>query len=154
MDPVIVPVIPAALQTTVISQHPDVLGAGHLGPNKTAARMRQVGYWVGMLRDIDQYCHECSVCQTSKLPLPSKAPLMSIPVGRPWKMVAINILEVPRSYHNNRYLLVVQDYFTKWANAIPLPDQTAMRITNALVKVFACYGLPDIIHSDQGRMQF
>ena len=150
-DPVIVPVIPAALQTTVISQYHDVPGAGHLGPDKTAARMRQVGHWVGMLRDIDQYCRECSVCQTSKLPLPSKAPLMSIPVGRAWEMVAIDILEVPRSYHNNRYLLVVQDYFTKWADAIPLPDQTAVRITNALVKVFACYGLPDIIHSDQGR---
>ena len=32
--------------------------------------------------------------------------------------------------------------------AIPLPDQTAVRITNALVKVFTEYGLPDIIHSD------
>ena len=149
MDPVIVPVIPAALQTTVIFQHHDVPGAGHLGPDKMAARMRQVDYWVGMLRDIDQHCRECSVCQTSKLPLPSKAPLMSIPVGRPWEMVAIDILEVPRSYHNNRYLLVVQDYFTKWADAIPLPDQTAVRITNTLVKVFACYSLPDIIHSDQ-----
>ena len=74
-----------------------------------------------------------------------------IPVGRAWEMVAIDILEVPRSYHNNRYLLVVQNYFTKWADAIPLPDHTAVRITNALVKVFACYGLPDIIHSDQGR---
>ena len=74
MDPVIVPVIPAALQATVISQHHDVPGAGHLRPDKTAARMRQVGYWVGMLHDIDQYCRECSVCQTSKLPLPSKTP--------------------------------------------------------------------------------
>ena len=64
-------------------------------------------------------------------------------------MVAIDILEVPRSYRNNRYLLVIQDYFTKWADAIPLPDQTAVRITNALVKVFTEYGLPDIIHLDQ-----
>ena len=50
-----------------------------------------------MLRDIDQHCRECSVCQTSKLPLPSKVCLMSIPVGslRPWEIVAIDILEVP-----------------------------------------------------------
>ncbi len=66
-------------------------------------------------------------------------------------MVAVDILEVPVSYGNNRYLLVVQDYFTKWPEPIPLPDQTASRITNALVKLFATLGLPDILHSDQGR---
>ncbi len=36
---------------------------------------------------------------------------------------------MPLSTNNNRYLLVIQDYFTKWADAIPLPDQTASRIT-------------------------
>ena len=151
MDPIIVPVIPAPLRATVIAQHHDVPGAGHLGSDKTAARVREVGYWVGMLHDIDQYCRACSVCQISKLPLPPKALLNSIPVGRPWEMVAIDILEVPRSYRNNRCLLVIQDYFTKWADAIPLPYQTAVCITNALVKVVTDYGLPDIIHSDQGR---
>ena len=95
MDPVTVPVIPTPLQAMVISQHHDVPGAGHVGPDKTAARVRKVGYWVGMLCDIDQYCRECLVCQTSKLPLPPKAPLNSIPVGKPWEMVAIDILEVP-----------------------------------------------------------
>ena len=58
-------------------------------------------------------------------------------------MVAIDILEVPRSYRNNCYLLVIQDYFTKWADAVPLPSQTAVCITNALVKVLTDYGLPD-----------
>ena len=29
-------------------------------------------------------------------------------------------LEVPVSKNNSRYLMVVQDYFTKWAEAIPL----------------------------------
>ena len=150
MDPVTLPVIPAPLQAMVISQHHDVPDAGHVGPDKTAARVWKVGYWVGMLHDIDQYCRECSVCQTSKLPLPPKAPLNSIPLRKPWEMVAIDILEVPLSYCNNCYLLVIQNYFTKGANAIPLPDQPAVCITNALVKVFTDYSLPDIIPSDQG----
>ena len=49
------------------------------------------------------------------------------------------------------YLLVIQDYFTKWAEAISLPNQTANRITSELIRVFSNYGLPDILHSDQGR---
>jgi len=65
-------------------------------------------------------------------------------------MVAVDILQVPLSTNNNRYLLVLQDYFTKWADAIPLPDQTANRISAELVKFFCTYGPPLSIHSDQG----
>ena len=65
-------------------------------------------------------------------------------------MIAVDILEVPISTSNNCYLLVVQDYFTKWAEAVPLPDQTAARISAELVKLFSVYGHPEILHSDQG----
>ena len=76
--------------------------------------------------------------------------MMNVPIGRLRQMVAADILEVPMSSRNNRYLLVVQDYFTKWAEAIPIPDQTAARITSELVKIFSIFGIPDILHSDQG----
>ena len=33
----------------------------------------------------------------------------------------------------------------------PLPDQTAVRITGELVKIFSTFGHPEILHSDQGR---
>ena len=68
-------------------------------------------------------------------------------------MVAVDVLQVPISYQNNCYLLVVKDYFTKWMEAIPMPDQTAVRITNELVKLFSMLGLPQIaiVHSDQGQ---
>ena len=42
---------------------------------------------------------------------------------------------MPLSY---RYLMVVQDYFTKWPEAIPLPDHTANWITSELVKLLGC----------------
>ena len=73
---------------------------------------------------------------------------MSMPVDRPWQLVAVDILKVPLSTANNQYLLVVQDYFSKWAEAIPLSDQTAPRITSELVKIFSVLGLPDVLHSD------
>ena len=77
--------------------------------------------------------------------------MTNVPIGRPWQMIAMDILEVPVSSNNNRYLLVVHDYFTKWADARPLPDQSASRITTELVDLFTTYGVPEIVHSDQGR---
>ena len=43
------------------------------------------------------------------------------------------------------------DYFTKWAKIVPLQDRTATTITRELVKVFSKYGLPEILHLDQGH---
>ena len=57
-------------------------------------------------------------------------------------MVAVDILSVPVSTNGNKCLLVVQDCFTKWADAIPLPNQKAVTITKALVNLFATMGLP------------
>ena len=104
-----------------------------------------------MSSDIEKYCHKCVVCQHCKLPGPQKAPMSSISIGQPWEMIVVDVLEVLVSYHNNRYLLVIQDYFTKWGEAIPMQDQTAVRIKNELTKVFSTLGLPNIVHSDQGR---
>ena len=59
-------------------------------------------------------------------------------------------MQVPLSLQNNCYLLVIQDYFTKWVEAISLPGQTAKWIICELVKIFAKYGLPTALHSDQG----
>ena len=73
------------------------------------------------------------------------------PLRRYRQLWAVDILEVPVSSDNNHYLLVVQEYFTKWADAIPLIDQTAARITGELIKLFSIYGKPQVLHSDQGR---
>ena len=82
-----------------------------------------------MASDVNQYCEECVKCQQTRSTKHTKVPLQNVPVGAPWEMIAIDILEVPMSYQHNRYLLVIQDYFTKWATAIPIPDQTAAVVT-------------------------
>ena len=150
-DTVTVPVIPKALHQQILQQNHDIPSSGHLGVDKTLSRLQNEAYWAGMSVDVEKYCRECVVCQRCKLSSPQKAPLSSVPIGKPWEMVAVDVLQVPISYQINHYLLVVQDYFTKWVEAIPMPDQTAVRITNELVKLFSMFGLPQIVHSDQGK---
>ena len=43
------------------------------------------------------------------------------------------------------------DYCTKWADAIPLRDQKATTIADAVIKVCSSFGMPDVLHSDQGK---
>ena len=150
-DVITVPIIPDSLRHDALHRCHDSPTAGHQGIDKSMERLRQVAYWVNMARDVEKHCRECLRCQQSKLPKPNKAPLVSMPIGKPWQMVAVDVLEVPVSTKGNRYLLVIQDYFTKWADAIPLKNQTAATITEKLVQVFSVMGLPSILHSDQGR---
>ena len=149
-DTITVPILPPSLQLDALYRSHDAPAAGHQGIEKTLERLRQKAYWVNMSQDVEKHCRQCQKCQRSKLPSPTRAPLVSVPIGKPWEMVAVDILEVPISYKGNRYLLVIQDYFTKWADAIPLRNQTAATITQELIKLFSVMGLPDVLHSDQG----
>ena len=74
------------------------------------------------------------VCQRSKQPMPTPVPKTNIPIGHPWQILAVDVLQVPVSSRGNRYLLVfLQDYFTKWAEAISMPNQTAECIAGILI---------------------
>ena len=145
-----VPIVPTSLQGQFLFENHSSAATGHQGPVKTLQRLRQEGYWVNMAKDVDCHCCECLECQKSKLPLPSKAPMYNMPVGQPWQMIAVDVLKVSPSTCNNRYLLVIQDYFTKWATAIPKADQTATCMKTELTKLFSVMGLPQVAHSNQG----
>ena len=150
-EAITVPILPTALRQAALQHNHDAPTARHRCFERTLDRLRQEAYWVSMAKDVEKYCCECSKCQKSKLSIPKHAPLTSLPIGRPWRMIAVDILKVPLSANNNRYLLVVQDYYTKWADAIPLPDQTAVCITGELVKT-STFGHPEILHSDLGHI--
>ena len=105
-----------------------------------------------MARDVAQYCNHCIKCQTTKGRPGVPAPLQPVIASRPWELVAIDVLKVPMSLQGNEYILVAQDYFSKWPLAVPMPDQKAKRIVQILKdQVFTVVGPPEKLHSDQGR---
>ncbi|GFU77273.1 retrovirus-related Pol polyprotein from transposon 412 [Trichonephila clavipes] len=49
-------------------------------------------------------------------------------------------------------MLVVMDYFTKWPEAYPIPDQEASTVAEVLVQHWISrFGVPLQLHSDRGR---
>ena len=67
--------------------------------------------------------------------------------------IAMDILgPLPETNLGNKYILVVGDYFTKWKEAYPMRDMEATTVARLLVNEFFCqFGLPDFLHTDQGR---
>ena len=58
------------------------------------------------------------------------------------------LTETPRG---NKYIITATDYFSKWPEAAPLPDKTAVGVADFLFSLFCRHGWPERIISDQGR---
>ncbi|GFU28421.1 retrovirus-related Pol polyprotein from transposon 412 [Trichonephila clavipes] len=100
---------------------------GHFGVMKTLHRVRERFFWGKVRADVEQWCKSCDACAARKGPkIRSRGKLHRYNVGAPFERIAFDILgPLPRTASGNKYLLVVMDYFTKWPEVYPIPDQEA-----------------------------
>ena len=110
-------------------------------------------YWPGLRRDVQTYIKSCTICIARKSPCPRRAPMGHVEVGHRWERVAMDLLDMSvTTARGNRYVLVMVDCFTRWTEACPLPDKTAQSVADAFFDQVVCrFGMPSVIHSDQGR---
>ena len=125
----------------------------HTGVWRTLHRLRLTWYWPGITADVRRVVKSCEVCQIAKTgglnPSSSNGPLW---VGRPWQKVAVDLVgPLPLTARGNKWILVLTDHFTRWQDALPIPDATAPMVAEVLdSRVFCYFGLPEEIHSDRG----
>ncbi len=77
----------------------------------------------------------------------------TIQVGAPMEHIALDIMgPLNEMERHNMYVLVIQDYFTKWVEAFPLPNDKAVTVAKVLASEWVCrYGAPQSLYSYQGR---
>ena len=143
-------VVPKSQRKTFLTiAHDD---SGHQGIDRTMARLSEMAYWMGMGKDVAYCCTCCFKSQVTKAPEQSPAPLQPVIATKPWELVAVDILKVPMSAEGNQFILVIQDYSSKWPLARAMPDQNAERIIQILRDdVCALVGPPERLHSDLGQ---
>ena len=85
-------------------------------------------------------------------PCPRRVPMGHVEVLHRWDRVAMDLLDMSvTTSWGNRYVLVM-DCFARWTEACPLPDKTAQSVADAFFNQIVCrFGMPIVIHSDQGR---
>ena len=147
-------VVPASLREEVLQKAHDERTAGHLGQFRTYRKVQRSYYWPNHRDHVSLWVSTCTLCQARKRPVGKRrrAKMRLAPVGNPIDRVAIDIFgPLPPSDSGNRYIIVIMDYFTKWAEAIAIPNQEAITVARAFVTQFVCrLGVPYKVHTDQG----
>ena len=105
------------------------LFAGHLGVSRTTYHLLDRDYWQGLRQDVCSYLASCTICLARKSPCPQRAPMGHVEVGHRWDRVAMDILDMSiTTPKGNRYVLVMVDCFSRWMEACPLPNKTALAV--------------------------
>ena len=146
--------LPCELRQLIMSDLHDAPVGGHRGIKKTLQSLQSRVYWPGQRQDVRRWCQTCPVCQTLK---PGgrrrRHPLQQRLPGYPLERVAMDIIGPirPPTKHGNSYILVVEDYFSKFVEAYPLQDHTAQTVADVFVTEWVVrYGVAKELHTDQG----
>lgn len=143
--------LPSVLKQDVLTQlHQE---HGHQGVERTTELVRQRCFWPGMTVDIRQWVQGCERCQVAKDARPVSGSFMGhLLASRPNEIVAMDFTLLEPSQNGVENVLVITDVFSKYTVAVPTRDQRAATVAQVLLKEwFFKFGVPDRIHSDQGR---
>ena len=125
------------------------LHGGHPGGAKMKSLARKFLWWPGMDHQIEETVKACPEFQQSQS-APPVAPLCSWQwPTRPWSRVHIDFA----GPMDNLTYLVIIDAHSKWMEVFKMNSTTATATIEVLKTVFACFGIPESIVSDNG-LQF
>lgn len=133
-------VVPQIMRQEMLTK----LHEGHQGIVRCRMRASNSVWWPGITKDIETFIQSCPACLKNTPPareplLPTKLP------DYPWERVATDLFELKQS----TYILVI-DYFSRFIEVKKLTSTTASSVIIALKEMFARFGIPATLVSDNG----
>ena len=109
---------------------------------------------MGMARDVKLWLRACESCQEIKdmgrhrTTMPIKTETATAPMER----MAVDVMGPwPMTTSGHRFVVVYQDYFSKWVEVFPVRHHTAVVVADLLVnQIVSRFGAMTRLHLDQG----
>ena len=134
-------IIPVQCQAEVLEK----LHEGHFGIDCTRLRAKDTVYWPEINADIEALIKSCKMCQeyghrnNKDLVLARELPMV------PWTLVEMDLF-----MHNDHSYLLVVDVTSRFPVVRNLTRETTKAIVTSLKNVYADFGLPKRVLSDNG----
>lgn len=127
--------------------------AGHFGINATLQRLQTRFYYPSMKHDSETRVRACADClakiQKAKIRDATHHPRRN---GYPGEQLFVDLVgPMPVTRNGEKYILTIEDSFTRYAMAVPIPNKEAATITKHLMERYvSIFGTPSAIHFDRG----
>lgn len=147
-------VVPTSMKQLVFEFfHASHFAGCHMGLKKSLDKARRY-YWDGMHGDFAKWVKECVPCQMRRLPKPRFREPMTVSRNTAvWRKVGLDLSgPFVLTENENRYILNVICWFSKFLVSVPLPDARGLTIAKALMEhVVLIHGCPLQIHTDNAK---
>jgi hypothetical protein len=150
-SPVIV--IPDRYKEVMLYRFHSSIEGMHLGVAKVTNSLLNICWWAGLRKDVERYITQCDSCTQIKNPHRRiKVPMKTQFAQFPLETVSTDIAgPFPITKRGNKWILVIIDAFTRYADIIAMPDARAETVARVLVEEWITrYGISVNLLSDQG----